>query len=321
MSRKIVALAGGVGGAKLALGLSLVVPASDLTVIVNTADDFVHLGLHVAPDLDTVMYTLAGIANPATGWGQAAETWEFMGALGRLGAETWFQLGDRDLATHVERTRRMAAGESLSQVTRYLANALGIGVALAPMSDDPVRTFVETDEGVLAFQHYFVRRKCEPKLAAVRFDGSATARASPAALSALADSDLSAIVICPSNPYVSVDPILAVADLRAALAARKVPLVAVSPIVGGRAIKGPAAKMMAELGIEQSVLGIARHYHGLIDGLVIDRQDAASAADITALGLAVHVADTIMVDDESKRRLAGETLGFAARLRPGRRID
>ena len=314
MTAKIVALAGGVGGAKLALGLSLAMPASALTVIGNTADDFEHLGLHVSPDLDTVMYTLAGIANPDTGWGHAGETWEFMGALRRLGGETWFQLGDRDLATHVERSRRLAAGQTLTEVTRELATALGIGVALAPMSDDPVRTFVDTDEGVLGFQHYFVRRRCEPRVRAIRFEGRDSARASSAALAALADPALAAIVICPSNPYISIDPILAVAGIRSAIADRRVPLVAVSPIVGGRAIKGPAAKMMAELGVEASALGIARHYQGLIDGLVIDGQDVGLVAEIEALGLVVHVADTIMVDAESKRRLAAETVAFAVRI-------
>lgn len=318
MTRKIVALAGGVGGAKLALGLAHVVPAEDFTVVVNTADDFEHLGLHVSPDLDTVMYTLAGIANPETGWGQRDETWEFMAAMDRLGGAAWFRLGDRDLATHIERSRRLAQGETLSKVTRDLSRALGVAPLLVPMSDDPVRTIVDSDEGRLGFQDYFVRRRCVPRARGISFDGAETARASTAALAALADPALAAVLICPSNPYVSVDPILAIAGLRAALQQRQVPLVAVSPIVGGQAIKGPAAKMMTELGADPSALGIARHYSGLIDALVIDTADADLAPAIAAHGLAVHVTDTVMLDVAAKRRVAVETLGFAARLRDTR---
>lgn len=312
----IVALAGGVGGARLSAGLAAAAPGA-LEVIVNTADDFEHLGLAISPDLDTVMYTLAGLENAEQGWGLAAETWSFMAALDRLGSETWFRLGDRDLATHVERTRRLAAGEPLSAVTAHLARALGAAARILPMSDDPVRTIVETDEGALAFQHYFVRRRCEPRLLAVRFEGAESARAGPGCLAALADPALQAIVLAPSNPFVSVAPILAVGELAAAVAVarRRVPLVAVSPIVGGQAIKGPAAKMMTELGGEVSALGIARHYLGLIDGLVVDETDRALAPAIAELGVAVHVTDTIMRDGASRRRLAQATLAFARELR------
>ncbi len=309
--REIVALAGGVGGARMAAGLAHCVAPGELTVIVNTADDFEHMGLSISPDLDTVMYTLAGLENAGQGWGLAGETWSFMEATGRLGGETWFRLGDRDLATHVERTRRLASGAPLSQVTTALAAALGVASHILPMSDAPVRTFVETDVGRLAFQDYFVRHRCEPQLRAVAFEGAERAHALPAAVSALANPGLTAIVLCPSNPYVSIAPLLAIDGLRRALARRRAPLVAVSPIVGGKAVKGPAAKMMSELGVEASALGIARYYRGVIDGIVIDEVDRTSAEEIAALGMAVHVTDTIMRDGPTRRRLGEETLAFA----------
>jgi LPPG:FO 2-phospho-L-lactate transferase len=334
----ILALAGGVGGAKLANGLARILPPGTLTVAVNTGDDFVHLGLHVSPDLDTVMYTLAGLNNPETGWGRAGETWQFMTALGALGGATWFNLGDLDLATHVERTRRLAAGESLSAVTADFCTRLGIRQHVVPMSDQPVRTMVKprsepphqpssrgwvggrqpregTDSEWLPFQDYFVRLRCAPRVSEFRFDGVAAAHPSLGLGQALDDPALRAIVICPSNPYVSVDPILAVPGVRAALARRRVPLVAVSPIVGGQAIKGPALKMMQELGRDPSALGVARHYAGLVDGLVIDDQDAALAAPIEALGMRAHATDTIIKDPAAQARLAEAVLGFADRLR------
>ncbi|HUA53287.1 MAG TPA: 2-phospho-L-lactate transferase [Candidatus Sulfotelmatobacter sp.] len=311
----ILALAGGVGGAKLANGLARILPPGELTVAVNTGDDFEHLGLHVSPDLDTVMYTLAGLNNPETGWGRAGETWQFMKALGALGGATWFNLGDLDLATHVERTRRLAAGETLSAITADFCTRLGIRQRVVPMSDQPVGTQVLSDQGWLPFQDYFVRLRCEPRVSAFRFDGVAVARPAVGLVQTLGDAALSAIVICPSNPYVSVDPILAVPGVRAALAQRRVPLVAVSPIVGGQAIKGPALKMMQELGREPSALGVARHYAGLIDGLVIDRQDAALAAPIEALGMRALATDTIMGDPAAQARLAEAVIGFAGGLR------
>lgn len=315
----IVALAGGVGGARLSAGLVQVVPSGSLTVIVNTADDFEHLGLSISPDIDTVMYTLAKLENPDAGWGRRGETWNFMQAMGRLGGETWFQLGDLDLATHIERTRRLAAGETLSAVTSALSLALSCGAAILPMSDDRVRTMVATSEGHLAFQDYFVRRRCEPAVQGIEFEGAAIATALPASLAALADPALAAIIVCPSNPYISIAPILAIDEFRRAIETRRVPLVAVSPIVGGRAIKGPAAKMMRELGMEVSALGIARHYRGLVDGLVIDDADHEQAAAIEALGIGVHVTDTIMRDDASRARLGAETLDFCLHI--GRRGD
>lgn len=311
MTRRILALAGGVGGAKLALGLAQTLPADALTVAVNTADDFEHLGLTICPDLDTVMYTLAGVANPETGWGCRDETWTVMEALGRLGAETWFRLGDKDLATHIERTRRLRAGESLSSVMRDLSLRLGVKPAMVPMSDDPVRTMVATDRGELAFQDWFVRLRCEPVVKAVRFAGAETAKAHPALLDTAA---LHGIVICPSNPFVSVAPILAVPGVRAALAQAKAPKVAVTPIVGGQAIKGPAAKMLAELGHDVSALGVARYYRDWVDGFVLDTEDAALAPAIEQLGLKVKVAATMMRNDDDKRRVAADVLDFVDEL-------
>lgn len=305
--RKILALAGGVGGAKLALGLAGVLPAEELTVAVNTADDFEHLGFSISPDLDTVMYTLAGVANPETGWGRQGESWTVMEALGQLGGETWFRLGDKDLATHIERTRRLRAGETLSAVTRDLAQRLGVKPALIPMSDDPVRTMVSTDQGELAFQNWFVRLQCRPAVQSVRFAGVESARPSPALLDM---AGLRCVIVCPSNPFVSVAPILALQGVRATLEAARVPRIAVTPIVGGQAIKGPAAKMLAELGHDVSALGVARYYRGLIDGFMLDKEDAALATEIEALGMRVRVADTMMRNDEDKRRLAADALAF-----------
>lgn len=308
---KTVALAGGVGGAKLAYGLALTLPPESLTVIVNTGDDFEHLGLHVSPDLDTVLYTLAGLANPETGWGQRAETWSFMEALAQLGAPTWFRLGDRDLATHVERTRRLRRGETLTHVTAALCAALGVKHHLLPMSDDPVRTWVDTDEGELEFQEYFVHRHCEPRVRAVRFVGVEDARPTPAVLAAL--DAASVVVFCPSNPFLSLDPILSVPGLRERVARKAV--VAVSPIVGGQALKGPAAKLLAELGLQVSAAAVAEHYHDLLTGFVLDEVDAALRLTLEARGLHVLTTDTVMRSDADRARLARETVEFAATLR------
>ena len=310
----ILALAGGVGGAKLADGLARSLGPRELAIAVNTGDDFEHLGLRISPDLDTVMYTLAGIANPATGWGQAGETWAFMQALEKLGGPAWFRLGDRDLATSVERTQRLARGELLSAVTRALCERLGIRHALIPMSDDPVPTRVRTNEGWLDFQHYFVREQCRPALLEVRYDGADRAQPSAALAQALASSDLEGVVICPSNPYLSVAPIFALPGVRGAVGSARA-VVAVSPIVGGEAIKGPAAKIMRELGAEVSALGIARWYAGLVGTLVIDRADAALAPRIEALGMKAVVTDTIMGDAAGRARLAGECISLVRQAR------
>lgn len=304
---RVVAICGGVGGAKLALGLSRLL-GDRLTVIVNTGDDFEHLGLHISPDLDTVLYTLSGLANPQLGWGRADETWAFMETLGDLGGETWFRLGDRDLALHVERTHLLRTGMTLTAVTRRISQRFGVVGTLLPMCDDPVRTIVETAGGPLPFQRYFVERRCEPPLRAVRFEGAGSARASEAVLSALAAPDLGAIIICPSNPYLSIDPILAAPGIRAALVRSSAPVVAISPIIAGAAVKGPTAKIMAELDIPSTSTAIARHYDGLIDGMMIDVADASEAGSI---GVPVEVRPTLMRDDADKTRLAGEALQFA----------
>jgi LPPG:FO 2-phospho-L-lactate transferase len=308
---RVVALSGGIGGAKLALGLYRILPPDTLMVVCNTGDDFEHLGLAISPDLDTVLYTLAGIANPETGWGRAGETWSFMAALAELGGETWFRLGDRDLATHIQRTRRLAAGERLSAISADLASRLGVRARLLPMSDQPVRTLVDTEDGVLPFQRYFVERRCAPRVRGFAFAGAEAAAAPSALLETLASRRLEAVVICPSNPFISIDPILAVPGMRAAIAANGAPVVAVSPLIGGRAVKGPTAKMMAELGVPTTAGAVAEHYRGLLDGLVLDHADAAAAA---AIDIACLAAPTLMTSEADKRALAAEVLAFARRL-------
>ena len=311
MSTHVAALSGGIGGAKLALGLYRILPPDSLTVACNTGDDFEHLGLSVSPDLDTVMYTLAGIANPETGWGRANETWTFMAALAQLGGETWFRLGDADLATHVERTRRLAAGESLCAISNDFCRRLAVRARVVPMCDQPVRTVVHTENGVLPFQRYFVERRCEPEVRGFEFQGATEASPTPALLEAFASERLEAVVICPSNPFISIDPILAVPGMRAAIAACRAPVMAVSPLIGGRAVKGPTAKMMAELGRPTSATAVAEHYGGLLDGFVVDSADAAEAQ---AIDLPCLVTRTLMASEDDKRTLAAEVLAFARRL-------
>jgi LPPG:FO 2-phospho-L-lactate transferase len=308
----IVALSGGVGGAKLAHGLSLALPPEELSIIVNTGDDFRHLGLHIAPDLDSVLYALAGWSDPARGWGRRDETWTFMEALKGLGGEVWFQLGDGDLAIHVERSWRLAQGAGLSEVTAHLCRALGIATRVLPMSDDAVRTRVRTAEGWLDFQEYFVHRRCKPAVREFLFAGAETARAQPDALAALERRDLRAIIICPSNPFVSVEPILAVPGLRAAIRQSQAPVVAVTPIIGGKAIKGPAAKMMSELGLDVSGAAVARRYAGLIDGFVIDRSDEFPDP---LPGVTFFSAATVMNSTADRLRLARAVLQAADTLR------
>lgn len=308
---RVLALSGGIGGAKLALGLDRVLPADALTVVANTGDDFNHLGLHVSPDIDTLLYTLAGLDDPAKGWGRRDETWTFMKAIAALGGESWFLLGDGDLATHVERTRRLAAGETLSMVTEAFRRQFGIASRIVPMSDQAVRTRVRTDEGWLDFQHYFVRRRCEPRVEALEFAGALGARLAPGVVEAFADPALAAILICPSNPYLSVDPILAVPGMREALGARRVPALAVSPIIAGQAVKGPTAKMMTELGLEPSAATVARHYAGLIDGFVVDTVDAEVEVPE---GMRVFAAPTLMHSLEDRINLARAVLSAAAEL-------
>jgi LPPG:FO 2-phospho-L-lactate transferase len=311
MSGHVVALCGGVGGAKLAQGLSVALPPDELSVIVNTGDDFQHLGLHISPDLDSVIYALAGLSDPVRGWGRRDETWTFMGALKGLSGESWFQLGDGDLAMHVERTWRLAEGATLSEVTAHLCRALGVAIRVLPMSDDPVRTRVLTAEGWLDFQEYFVHRQCRPAVREFTFAGAETARAQPGALAALERRDLRAIIICPSNPFVSVEPILAVRGIRAAIQQSHAPVVAVTPIIGGKAIKGPAAKMMTELGLDVSGAAVARRYAGIIDGFVIDHADPLPEPrrDVTFFSAA-----TLMNTTDDRLRLAHAVLQAADTL-------
>ena len=312
--KHVIALCGGVGGAKLAFGLTRILPPEDLTLVVNTGDDFVHLGLHVSPDIDTVAYTLSDLADRERGWGLAGETWQFMDQLKRLGGEGWFNLGDRDLAMHVERTRRLAAGETLSQVTAALTAALGIRHPVIPMSDDPVRTIVQTADGELPFQRYFVGEQCRPVATGIRFEGAAAAAPSPGFSAALARRDVAAVIVCPSNPYLSIDPILAVPGVPEALARLGAPVVAVSPIIGGRALKGPAAKLMLELGVTPGVAAVAEHYRGRLAGLVVDHEDAAEAEALRARGLPTLATGSVMLSDDDRVRLARETLAFALGL-------
>lgn len=313
---KVAALAGGVGGAKLADGLAQTLPPEDLTIIVNTGDDFSHLGLHIAPDLDTVCYALAGIANPATGWGQANETWLALESLGQLGGPTWFRLGDRDLGIHLERTRRLKAGQPLSQITRDFCLAWGIKPRILPMSDDPVPTWVYTLEGELPFQEYFVQRQCHPQVTGFRFDGADRARPAPGVIEAMQQADQ--IIFCPSNPWVSIDPILAITGVRDTINTRRLDkkciVIAVSPIVGGETIKGPAAKMYRELGIEPSALSVARHYTNLLTGLVLDNLDTHLVQEIHSMDVQTLVTDTIMRSPGDRRRLAEEVLAFGQSL-------
>jgi LPPG:FO 2-phospho-L-lactate transferase len=308
-----VALSGGVGGAKLALGLSHAMDPARLLLVANTGDDFEHLGLHISPDIDTLIYTLAGLANPETGWGRAGETWSFMDALAQFGGETWFRLGDRDLALHVERTRRLRAGEGLADVTDAIRRQLAIAPTIVPMSDHPVRTIVETRDGLLAFQHYFVRDQCRPSVTGFHFEGAAAARPADGVLAAIRGADL--VVICPSNPFISIDPILAVPGIRNTLMASTAPIIAVSPIVGGRAIKGPTAKMMTELGLDTTAAELARHYRGLIDGFVLDDVDRDAVDAVERQGCTAMVTNTVMNSLSDRVSLARAVIAFAGRLR------
>lgn len=319
-SSSCLAISGGVGGAKLALGLSHVLAPEQLTVVANTGDDFVHLGFNISPDLDTVMYTLADVSNKDLGWGQVGESWNFLEALSSLGGETWFQLGDKDLATHVVRTRMLIAGKTLSEVTEYLCGQLQIKHPLVPMTDDPVATIINTVGGEsLAFQHYFVRDRCKPEVTGFDFEGLNSASPAVGFMSALNDQSLAAIVVCPSNPFVSVDPVLKLPGVMAAIERSGAPMIAVSPIVGGQAIKGPAAKMMAELGMPQSALAVARHYNdkypGKMQGFVLDELDRQLRPEVEALGYATIVTNTVMVTLQDRIELAGTVLDFANEIK------
>jgi LPPG:FO 2-phospho-L-lactate transferase len=309
---KVCALAGGVGGAKLAAGLQEVLPSGDLTVLVNTADDFDLWGLRICPDLDTVMYTLAGISNPQTGWGLAGESFNVLNMLARYGEDTWFKLGDHDLATHVLRTARLHAGATLTTITNALSASLGVRSVVLPMSDEKVSTVLKTPAGLLEFQEYFVRRGQRDEVLGVELRGIEKARPTDAVLEALVAADM--VVLCPSNPVVSLGPILALAGIRGVLAASSAPKVAVSPIVGGRALKGPADRMLASLGHEVSAAGVAAMYEGLVDGMVVDRVDEGERAGIEALRMRSLVTDSVMRGVADRARLAREVVEFGTGL-------
>ncbi len=307
---KVIALAGGVGGARLVDGLAQILSPENLTIIVNTGDDFEHLGLYICPDLDTVCYTLAGVSNPETGWGRGDETWQAWEVLESLGGPTWFRLGDRDLGLHLERTRRMRQGQTLSQITRHFCHVLGVRLSVIPMTDDSVPTRVYTTEGELSFQEYFVHRRWEPRVTGFRFDNIEKAQPAEGVLKAFNEADL--VIICPSNPWVSVDPILSLRGIRDAMENRIV--LAISPIIGGKTVKGPAAKMFTELGIAPSAFSVSQHYGNLLTGFVVDQVDEPQTEDIQKLGVNTITTDILMKSSLDRARLAKEVVEFGAYL-------
>lgn len=310
MSGGVTVLTGGIGGAKLVLGLASLPDTPPITAIVNTGDDFRHLGLAISPDIDTLLYTLSGKADPERGWGRAGETWNVMAALTSLGGEIWFNLGDGDLALHVIRTSALGEGSALTDITRGFAAMWTPGISILPMSDDPVATMIYTDEGMLSFQHYFVRERCEPAVRHILFEGAEKARPAPGVIEAIRSPETGAIIIAPSNPYLSIDPILAVPGIREALAESAAPVIVVSPIIGGRSIKGPTAKIMAELAIPSDVLSIARHYDGIVEGMLVDSQDAH-----IDLPVRTATSDILMRTLNDKMRVAQAALDLAVAIR------
>lgn len=312
---KVVALSGGVGGAKLALGLRDVLPPGALTVIVNTADDFDHLGLRISPDVDTLVYTLAGLANRELGWGRQGETWQMMEALAALGGPDWFRLGDQDLALHLWRGDQLRQGRRLTEVTLDCALRLGTGAAILPMTDDPVATILDTDEGRMEFQPWFVGRRAEPKLRTIHYQGAEAARPAPEVLAALADPDLEGILICPSNPWLSVAPILAVPGLTQAIRDSGRPVIVVSPLIGGQAVKGPTAKLLQDLGVTPGFAAIRDYYDTLVDGYVVDDVDLREARQHSRHEVAATA--TLMLSEDDKRRVARVALDLLRKLRHG----
>ena len=311
MNNNILALSGGVGGAKLCLGLDRINSQSSLTIIANTGDDFKHLGLYISPDIDTLIYTLSGINNPTTGWGRDDETWNTHSMLEKFGIENWFQLGDKDLALHLYKNEQMTLGLSLTKITQTIAQEFGLRSRILPMTDEPVQTMIDSDMGLLSFQEYFVKNQSKPTIKNISFSGSREAKASPELQQAIKETDFDAIVICPSNPYLSIDPILSIDEIKTFIQSSTQPVIAVSPIVKGAAIKGPTTKIMEEFNIPASVISIAEHYHSLIDGLVIDNKDDTQAMQIESMGLQVKVTNTIMKNDQDKIQLAQDVVAFA----------
>jgi LPPG:FO 2-phospho-L-lactate transferase len=313
---KVTLLAGGTGGAKMAHGFQQVLDPGELTVIVNIADDLERFGLHVSPDLDSVLYTLAGLANDETGWGVRGDTWTALDMLGRYGEPDWFRIGDADLATHVRRSRLLREGASLTNATAQMADALGVVSHVLPATDDRLRTVLQTDAGDLEFQEYFVGRRQEPDVRGITLDGVETARPTEATLIAIDTAEL--LVIAPSNPIVSIGPIVALPGMREAIVSARdagTPTMAISPIVAGKALKGPADRMLSSMGHEPTALGVARIYAGLVDTFVLDERDAALAPDVEALSLSALVLSTVMRSDEDRATLAKALLDARAMLR------
>ena len=311
---KVVALSGGVGGAKLALGLANLLPPDELLIVCNTGDDFEHLGLSISPDLDTVMYTLAGINHSEQGWGLAGESWRVMSRLEEIAGPAWFRLGDLDLATHLYRSQRLREGASLSRVTHELCERLGVTTTIIPATDGRLRTQVGTDNGALPFQHYFVRERCQPVVRSIEFEGAQEARVPDQLASLLEEGGVWCVVLCPSNPFLSIAPMLCIPGLQDALRKANVPIIAVSPIVAGKAIKGPTAKMMGELGLPVTAAGIADYYRDLIDGIIIDKTDIAQTKAIESMSIVVRTTQTVMRTLDDKRRLADDVIRFAHEL-------
>ncbi len=307
---RVAALAGGVGGAKLVDGLAQCLSPDKLTIIVNTGDDFDHLRLRICPDLDTVCYTLAGSANPETGWGRRDESWNVLESVSELGGPSWFRLGDRDLGTHLERTRRLNEGESLSEITSDFCRAWGIEFTVLPMTDDDVSTWVYTEDGEITFQEYFVHRQCQPRVTGFRFENAEHAHPAPGVIESLQNADL--VIICPSNPWVSIDPILAIPGVRSCM--DSLPVLALSPIIGGKAVNGLAAKMFAELGIEPSTLSVFHHYGKMLGGFVLDIIDVDQVESIRTHGIQTLVTNTLMKTTGDRQRLAKEVLEFSENL-------
>ena len=313
-TKRYLALTGGIGGSKLALGLSKLLSADELAFVVNTGDDFEHLGLHISPDIDTLVYTLAGLNNPETGWGRRDESWQFMSALAELGGETWFKLGDKDLALNIERSRLLGRGVSLNDVTAQLAESLGVHHPVLPMSNDPVRTRVHTEDGPMDFQHYFVRERCEPAVKSFEYSGAASAELNPEIRTRLESRQLAGIILCPSNPFISIDPILSVPSLRHALRQCPAPVIALSPIVGGESLKGPLGKFLQEMSISGTACWIAEHYGDFLDGFVIDSADEVLTSEIQALGMATKCTNIVMNSLDDRVQLAAASLEFIASL-------
>jgi len=307
----ILALSGGIGGAKLALGLTQAMPPEKLMIVGNIGDDFVHCGLHISPDLDTLMYTLSGKSDPEKGWGLARESWTVMRTMNEMGSETWFQLGDRDLATHLERTRRLSEGDSLSAITTYFCHKFGIVSRIIPASNDSVRTIIETTEGNLSFQNYFVQNRCQPIATGLRFQGADKALPHPEFIKILQSPFLKAVLICPSNPFLSIDPILAVQGVREALQGCSVPVIAVSPIISTDSVKGPTAKIMRELGLPVSAIAVANYYRDFLDGFILDTQDEKEASEIRKMSISVKITEILMKDLATKTKLANTVLDFS----------